>query len=109
MTRIQGYVEEIVVIMEGDTQITKYSNYNIVAGDGLMSINDGTSEKIYATPEREIGEDYPDCKGFLNTGDVSCDCQIWGDVNNDCLVTLFKYLLKADMSKKVKNNLKIFI
>ena len=59
-----------------------------------MQINDGIEEKLYETPNRRRimrlqrrHTQANNCKGYLFERDSQCDCEIPGDVSNDCLVT----------------------
>ena len=93
VTRIQGLISELRVIVGQSGVISTIADVNVVAGDGFIQLNGGTSIgsdvlKIIAAPTGATK-----CGGYLFVGDdgtCKCTTNIFGDVNGDCVVR-FKF------------------
>jgi len=103
LSRISGYVSEMVVQLDGESTFTVLRDYAIVAGEGLIDINSGAAELPYTAPTPNSID--TTCAGFVFAGDSPCACEVYGDANNDCAVSPYDAKIAMMYSIEPLNNL----
>ena len=89
LSRMSASIAQLVYLETGASENTELLNVPAVAADGLLQLNGGTTEKVYALVgdgRRTLAET---CPKHLSVGDDSscvCDQNTPADVDGDCTV-----------------------
>ena len=89
LSRMGASIAQLVYLETGASENTELLNVPAVAADGLLQLNGGTAEKVYAfvgEGRRNLAET---CPKHLSVGDDSncvCDQNTPADVDGDCTV-----------------------
>ena len=89
LSRMSASIAQLVYLETGASENTELLNVPAVAANGVIQLNGGTDEKVYALDgRRKLTET---CPKHLSVGDDSscvCDQNTPADVDGDCTVRL---------------------
>ena len=100
LSPVEGYVHELRIIDARTGKKDVLADYEMVAANGFVQLNEGTNVIEYSRPYIEPFE--RKCDGSLFENDIPCDCpDLFGDVNRDCIVTSPFWKLIVQNKKKI--------
>ena len=91
LSRMSVSIAQLVYLETGASENTELLNVPAVAANGVIQLNGGTDEKVYALVGDGRRNLAKTCPKHLSVGDISscvCDQKTPADVDGDCTVRL---------------------